>query len=72
MVGPIRHSGVVVDTQDGRRMLIHKVDMIIKKNGWTRCVSSEIVVCVLAGKLVRAKQKLFYFMGRAILIYHLA
>ncbi|KAI0213583.1 hypothetical protein LSAT2_001390 [Lamellibrachia satsuma] len=24
MVGPIRHSGVVVETQDGRRMLIHK------------------------------------------------
>ncbi|KAK2173721.1 hypothetical protein NP493_851g00015 [Ridgeia piscesae] len=24
MVGPIRHSGVVVDTQDGRRFLVHK------------------------------------------------
>ncbi|KAI0213582.1 hypothetical protein LSAT2_001389 [Lamellibrachia satsuma] len=24
MVGPIRHSGVVVETQDGRRHLIHK------------------------------------------------
>ena len=27
MVGPLRHSGVVVDTADGRRMLIHKVWM---------------------------------------------
>ena len=47
MVGPIRHSGAVVDTQDGRRFLVHKVSIARDMTGRDVYVLFGVVLVLL-------------------------